>query len=227
VPRDFQGSFAAAEDIVALTNNEAEQGLLGTILCDNRTFYTVIDIVRPADFSSPVHGRIFDAISHLIDRGLVANPITLKNVFDQDGCLVAIGGAQYLARLAESAATLLNAESYAGTIKDLATRRSIVVACDEAKADALRVRAERLPSEILEDFDRRILEIDGGQETNAPKPLEKALQGALEIAERTFQFDGRISGTTTGLRDLDRNASARAEEPLKWLAERDEVREGA
>jgi replicative DNA helicase len=102
MPRDFQGAFTVADDIAALTSVEAEHGLLGTILCDNRTFHPVVEIVRPADFSSPVHGRIFDAISHLIDRGHVANPITLKNVFDQDGSLIPIGGAQYLAKLAES-----------------------------------------------------------------------------------------------------------------------------
>ena len=218
MPRDFQGSFATAEDIVGLTNNEAEQALLGTILCQNLAYHSVVEALRSADFASPVHGRIFDAISVLIDRGHVANPITLKNVFDQDGSLISIGGAQYLAKLAESAPTLLNAESYASTIKDLATRRSIVVACDEAKADALRVRADRLPSEILEDFDRRILEIDGGQETNAPKSLEKALQGALEIADRTFQFDGRIPGITTGLRDLDRTLGGLQEPDLIIVA---------
>ncbi len=41
-----------------------------------------------------MHGRIFAAIGKLIERGQMANPITLKNLFDQDGALAEIGGAQ-------------------------------------------------------------------------------------------------------------------------------------
>ena len=62
-----------------------------------------------------MHGRIYEAIGKLIERGQIANPVTLKNLFDQDGALAEIGGAQYLARLAESAVTIINAEDYGRT----------------------------------------------------------------------------------------------------------------
>ena len=62
----------------------------------------------------------------LIERGQIANPVTLKNLFDQDGALAEIGGAQYLARLAESAVTIINAEHYGRTIHDLHLRRELI-----------------------------------------------------------------------------------------------------
>ena len=39
-----------------------------------------------------MHGRIFAAIGKLLGRGQIANPVTLKNLFDQDGALSEIGG---------------------------------------------------------------------------------------------------------------------------------------
>src|SRR5207248_8165745 len=90
-------------------NIEAEQALLGAILVNNAAFGRVAEFLAPEHFGNAVHGRIFAAIGKLIERGQIANPVTLKSLFDQDGALAEIGGAQYLARLAESAVTIINA----------------------------------------------------------------------------------------------------------------------
>ncbi|HRQ60758.1 MAG TPA: DnaB-like helicase N-terminal domain-containing protein, partial [Alphaproteobacteria bacterium] len=49
-------------------NAEAEQGLLGALLVDNRGLEKVGDFLKPAHFFTPVHGRIYEAIVTLIDR---------------------------------------------------------------------------------------------------------------------------------------------------------------
>src|SRR5882724_11069601 len=83
-------------------NYEAEQALLGAILANNLVFDRVNEFLRPEHFADPLHGRIYEAIGKLIQRGQIANPVTLKNLFDQDGALTEIGGAQYLVELAQS-----------------------------------------------------------------------------------------------------------------------------
>src|SRR5476651_2537446 len=93
-------------------NTEAEQALLGAIFRNNLAHSRVSDFLEPEHFSNAVHGRIYAAIGKLIERGQIANPVTLKNLFDQDGALAEIGGAQYLTRLAEAAVTIINAEDY-------------------------------------------------------------------------------------------------------------------
>ena len=59
-------------------NIEAEQGLLGAILINNRAFEKVSDFLHSEHFSDPIHGRIFEACGKLIERGQIANPVTLK-----------------------------------------------------------------------------------------------------------------------------------------------------
>src|SRR5260370_10181435 len=94
-------------------NAEAEQALLGAILVNNSTYHRVSEFLQPEHFADSVHGRIFAAITKLIERGQIANPVTLKNLFDQDSALTEIGGAQCLARPAPPVRTILNHTHYA------------------------------------------------------------------------------------------------------------------
>ena len=87
-------------------NVEAEQALLGALLIDNRLVEDVQLLLRPAHFSEDVHGRIYEAILHTVDRNLVANPITLKPKFQADAALAPLGGVGYLATLSANSAAL-------------------------------------------------------------------------------------------------------------------------
>ena len=93
-------------------NIEAEKAFLGAIFIDNRAFEKVADFLQPHHFFVPQNGGIFKACARLIERGQIADPVTLKTLFEQDEGLVDIGGAAYLADLAASAATVINAGEY-------------------------------------------------------------------------------------------------------------------
>src|SRR5580658_9245776 len=123
---------------VAPHNTEAEQALLGAVFRNNLAYGRVSDFLEAEHFSNAVHARIYAAIGKLIERGQVANPVTLKNLFDQDGALAEIGGAQYLARLAASAVTIINAESYGRTLYDLHLRRELITVGQDVVSDAFR-----------------------------------------------------------------------------------------
>lgn len=73
-------------------NQEAEQGLLGALLIDNRALEKVTDFLRPEHFFMPAHQRIYDAIIKMNDRGQSATPVTLKNYFEKDADLEHVGG---------------------------------------------------------------------------------------------------------------------------------------
>src|SRR5260370_16658911 len=87
------------------SNTEAEQALLGAILINNTAYGRVAESLAAEHFGNAVHGRIYAAIGKLLDRGQIANPITLKNLFDQDGPLAEIRGAQYLPKPPHTALT--------------------------------------------------------------------------------------------------------------------------
>ena len=68
-----------------LPNNvEAEQAVIGSILVTNEIFDEINTIINSSNFYDPMHQRIFEAIESLIYKGMLANPITLKNYFDNE-----------------------------------------------------------------------------------------------------------------------------------------------
>ncbi|MFR8204909.1 MAG: DnaB-like helicase N-terminal domain-containing protein [Alphaproteobacteria bacterium] len=75
-------------DITTLPQNlEAEQALLEAILANNKAFEKVSEFLKPQHFADPVHAKIFEVMSKLITRGHIADVITLKNYFEQEGSL--------------------------------------------------------------------------------------------------------------------------------------------
>ena len=68
-----------------LPNNiEAEQAVIGSILVTNEIFDEISIIVSSINFYDPMHQKIFSAIENLIYKGMLANPITLKNYFEDE-----------------------------------------------------------------------------------------------------------------------------------------------
>lgn len=121
--------------LVGLVNYEAEQALLGAILTRNEIWFEAGGIVRGEHFADALHGRIFDAMGRMVKAGKTANAITLKAEFETDPALLGRGGAAYLARLAASVVTLLNAGTdYGEAIRDLWMRRTAIARFEEWQA---------------------------------------------------------------------------------------------
>ncbi|MBR1756053.1 MAG: replicative DNA helicase, partial [Alphaproteobacteria bacterium] len=101
-------------DITKLPKNiEAEQAVLGALLANNKLHEKVAEILKPQYFADATHQKIYEVMSKLIMRDQVADVVTLKSYFEQQGTLSEVGGFPYLIKLAESASPLTNVEYYA------------------------------------------------------------------------------------------------------------------
>ena len=79
-------------------NLEAEQALLGSILVNNDIIDEVSNIINASIFYDPAHIKIYEVIQSLNSKGMIANPITLKNYFEKDNMLNDVGGTEYLVK---------------------------------------------------------------------------------------------------------------------------------
>src|SRR5215510_11744683 len=117
---------SAASYRAAPHNIEAEQALLGAILVNNEALYRVSDFLEPQHFFEPAHQQIYDISRSLIRTGKLASPVTLKTFLPSDVDIAGLTLAQYLARLAAEATTIINASDYGRAIYDLAIRRELI-----------------------------------------------------------------------------------------------------
>ena len=202
-------------------NYEAEMALLGAILANNLTFDKVNEFLRPDHFADALHGRIYEAAGKLIERGQIANALTLKSLFDQDPALLEHGGAQYLARLAASVVTIINAEDYGRAIHDLHLRRQLID-LGEVMVNTAHDHDLDLPATgQIETAEEKLFRLaETGDTENGLRSLTEALTGAINMAEAAVKREGHVTGVTTGLVDLDKKLGGLQPSDLVILAGR-------
>lgn len=202
-------------------NVEAEQGLLGALLVDNRTYEKIGDLLRAEHFFLPVHQRIFNAIAQFVDRGQTASPVTLKGYFDKDEDLGDLGGGAYLADLAGSIISVINARDYAQTIYELFMRRELVSLGEDMVNDAHEQRLDSAASDTIENAESRLFALaESGESGGGFVSLRDSVLVSIEIAEKAFKTKGHVTGYTTGLRDMDKQLGGFHNSDLLILAGR-------
>lgn len=186
-------------------NLEVEQALLGAVLMENQAYLKVSDFLQPEHFANPVHGRVFSAISHLIERGQLADPMTLKAFFEQDTALDDIGGTAYLAQLAGAAVTIFNAGDYGKTIHDLFLRRQLISLGEELTEDAFHPEVEITAINQIEQAEQQLYDLaTAGQIGGDFQPFKNALRDAVATTEAAYKREGNLTGVSSGFVDIDK-----------------------
>jgi replicative DNA helicase len=187
----------------APSNIDAEQSLLGALLVNNEALQHIGDQLRHDHFYEPLHGRIYDAIWKFNNKGLIANPVTLKHYFDQDEALADIGGGAYLTKLAAAAVTVINISDYSQMIYDLALKRQLIGIGEEVVNVAFEHQIDIPASAQIESAEQKLFNLSvEGTGDRGFRALKHSLIGAIKQAEFAFKHDG-VVGVTTGLTDLD------------------------
>ena len=94
-------------------NIEAEQAVIGSILVSNNIYDEISPIIDAQKFFDPIHVKIFETIEMLISKGLLANPITLKNHFENNEGLKELGGQEYLIKITKFSTSTKQTIDYA------------------------------------------------------------------------------------------------------------------
>lgn len=212
----------AVEDVDVTPHSlEAEQALLGALLYDNEVYHRISGLVQVRHFYNPVHARIFDSISTLIEHGKLADAIVLKNRFSQDETLVDIGGVEYLALLLESAPTGAATQEYAKLIFDLALRRDLIRLGGDIKQAAEDPDSDQDAQAQISEAEMQLFSLaETGAVQSGFESFDKALLKSIGMATAAFERDGGLSGMATGLLDLDRQLGGLHKSDLIILAGR-------
>uniref|UniRef100_UPI0037C05E8B replicative DNA helicase n=1 Tax=Devosia sp. TaxID=1871048 RepID=UPI0037C05E8B len=185
-------------------NVEAEQALLGAVLVNNEAFYRVSDFLIPEHFCEPIHREIYEVLAKVIRAGRTATPITLKTHLPE-ALTAEMSMPQYLARLAAEATTVLNAADYGQTIYDLAIRRNLIQIGEEMVSTAYHSDVEETANKQIEEAEKQLFDLaEKGRYDGGFQPFNEALKQAITMAGEAYSRDGTLSGTATGLSDLDR-----------------------
>ena len=186
-----------------LPNNiEAEQAVIGSILVSNDIFDEISTIISNINFYDPMHQKIFESIESLIYKGMLANPITLKNYFE--GEKDDLNVPEYLVKITKFSTSVRQAVEYSKIIYDMFVRRELIKisekTIDSAKLNDLDTNGQT----IIENSEKLLFDLaEKGSFNSSLVKFDVAMKQTIEMASAAFKNEEGIVGVPTGLRDLD------------------------
>ncbi len=186
-----------------LPNNiEAEQSVIGSILVTNEIFDEISTIITSINFYDPMHQKIFNSIENLIYKGMLANPITLKNYFKDEKDDLNI--PEYLVKITKFSTSIRQSLEYSKIIYDMFVRRELIKiseqTIDSAKINDLDTNGQI----IIENSERLLFDLaEKGSFSSSLIKFDDAMKQTIEMASAAYKNEEGIVGVPTGLRDLD------------------------
>lgn len=184
------------------SSEESERAILGAILLDNGLITQAVEFLKPEDFYSPLHRRIFGAMMSLFDASQAIDPILIGEELKKDGSVESIGGVAAITNLTYGLPHFTDVKDYIRVVKEKSTMRHLIRACNQITSEALE---EEEPAQIV---------LDRAEQAIFNLAEQKAREGFVHfqpVAERVFEkiqeFAKReshaLTGLATGFRDLD------------------------
>ena len=186
-----------------LPNNiEAEQSVIGSILLTNEIFDEISILISSKNFYDPMHQKIFKAIESLIYKGQLANPITLKNFFENEKDELNI--PEYLVKITKFSTSSRQSIEYSKLIYDLYVKRELIKISDNIKDTAKQNDLENDGQKIIENFEKSLFDLaEKGSFSSSIVKFDEAMRQTIEMASNAYKNEEGIVGVPSGLRDLD------------------------
>ncbi len=186
-----------------LPNNiEAEQAVLGSILVSNEIFDDISPIINSGNFFDPMHQKIFSAIEKLIFGGMLANPITLKNLFENEKDDLDI--PDYLIKITKFASSSRQTVEYSKLIYDLFVKRELIKISENLTYTAKSNDLNKDGKTIIEDTEKTLFDLaEKGNFSSSLIKFDEAMRQTIEMASSAYKNEEGIVGVPTGLTDLD------------------------
>ena len=187
-----------------LPNNiEAEQAVLGSILVSNEVFDDISPIIiKSENFFDPMHQKIFNAIEKLIFSGMLANPITLKNYFENEKDDLNI--PEYLIKITKFSSSSRQTIEYSKLIYDLFVKRELIKISENLSFSAKSNDLGKDGKSLIEDTEITLFNLaEKGNFNSSLVKFDEAMKQTIEMASNAYKNEEGIVGVPTGLTELD------------------------
>lgn len=184
-------------------NEEAERGVLGSILLDaSRTLDLCIERqLLPESFHVEAHRRIFDVMLGMsrdgrpIDVLTVSDRLRVANLVDQ------VGGPLFLDRLIDQTPTPAYAEYYADIVRQDHLLRAIIGWARDSEAECYRT--EEAADVVLGRVEQKLFDITERREGGTSFWPDMVKDAMVQI-EQIYTTKKGVTGLSTGFNNLDR-----------------------
>lgn len=181
-------------------NFEAEQALLGSILIDETATISVFTKVKPNDFYSESHQKIYESMLDLFVKNISIDFVTLTDELEKRGVLSKIGGVEYISTISETVPSASNYEHYMDIVKRDSVGRSLISVCEKIVKQSYE---ESSRDGALNFAEKEIFALAETGQVSALEQIKPALDAAVEKFEKIQKNAGNVRGIPTGFYQMD------------------------
>lgn len=183
-------------------SNEAEMGVIGSILLAPDVLDEVAMIVRAEDFHDTAHEKLYRHLLAMHESGRKADLMLLHDRLKTAGELEAVGGMAYIHQLFEAVTHAAHATYYAEIVRQKSILRALINASTAILRDSYE---EGMDSKhLLSSAEQRIMGILDSRTSSMPSTIRSILQEAMERISARMDGSHSQDGVESGLIDLDR-----------------------
>jgi len=203
-------------------NIEAEQAVIASILVANDIYDEISPILDSQKFFDPIHVKLYETIEKLITKGLLANPITLKNHFENNEGLKELGGQEYIIKITKFSTSVKQAVDYANIVQEMHLRRELIKISQSVLDEASTNNDLGSTGEtIIQNAEKSLFDLaERGHFNQSFMKFESALKQTIDMAKSAYQNEEGLVGVPTGLTDLDSRLGGLHKQDLVIIAGR-------
>lgn len=201
--REGASSAGVSTDRVPPYSEEAERGVLGSVLLDYKRCMDLCieQQLGPESFYVPAHRTIYEYLLDMARSGSVIDVLTVAERLKSAGRLESVGGSVVLDRLVDSTPTAAHAEYYIEIVRQKDLLRRIIDCSRSAEQECYT--SEEDADVILSRTEQAFLDITQRQHgTMVPWP--DVVKETMQHIERMLSLKRGLTGISSGFLNLDR-----------------------
>ncbi len=184
---------------------DLEEAVLGAMMLEQAAVNTVIDILKPSSFYKESHGKIYQAILTLFQKGEPIDILTVTHALRKQGDLEIIGGPLYISQLTNRVASTANIETHGRIIAQKFIQRELIRISNEIIKDSYDETTDVF--DLLDKAESNLFQVAEGNIRKNYDQMSVLIKTALDQIEAARQNTHGVSGVPSGFTDLDRITS--------------------
>lgn len=183
-------------------SRQAEEAVLGAVLIDAESYFSVAQFLKPDDFFIVRNRWIWEAFTRLHERRAPIDYLTVCEELEQQSQLGEAGGPAYVMALINQTPSSLNAEAYGHLVEENSVRRRMLQAANDLAR--LAYDQKQTVDTIMDEAEKSIFSISERRIHHDLQPIQQVISDVYDRVTQLAQRDDEIFGVPTGLKDLDK-----------------------
>ncbi|WP_232379548.1 replicative DNA helicase [Polyangium fumosum] len=197
---------------------DAEAAVLSAVLLERDALDRVLEILKPEHFYSDANKRIFEAATALALSGTPIDIVSIASWLRDREWLAQIGGASYLAQLADATPAVAHVATHAKVVYEKWRLRQLIATCQRVAAEGYGDVGT--VQEFIDGAEQSIYALARTAQSTSVQPIAQVLKAAFEQITAAAERGDRITGISTGYERLDSKTAGLHDGDLMIVAAR-------